>query len=204
VSNYLPSGVRCVRGRHQLAGPHGPTSRWHRGRVALRALPGVCERERSNACSPAFRHVGHGVLPLFSPPPHLPLPVMRVPQYTRQRLSQPDFGLRESILLPWYMALADQYLRTRFNSWAGNTSLLHHYERLAFAAVGVPACASPCVGVLVWFLLHRIGFTLAVLCAVRAYVGLQGESRFSRMVDPFRSKAYQAQLPSLGFRLAND
>jgi hypothetical protein len=35
-------------------------------------------------------------------------------------------------------------------------------------------------------------------------VPLQGENRFSRMVDPFRSKAYQQLLLARGFRLEAD
>ena len=54
-------------------------------------------------------------------------------QYTRQRTSKPDFGLREVILLPWYDELAKQYCATEFGGWAGNASLLHLYESMAYS-----------------------------------------------------------------------
>ncbi len=56
-------------------------------------------------------------------------------QFTPQRQSTPDFGLRESILLPWYEELAKQYLARPFGiPWAGNASLLALYEQLAYDA----------------------------------------------------------------------
>jgi hypothetical protein len=55
-------------------------------------------------------------------------------QYTRQRSSKPDYGLREAILLEWYRQLADQYCARPFDSWAGNATLLEVYEARAYAA----------------------------------------------------------------------
>jgi hypothetical protein len=55
------------------------------------------------------------------------------PQYTRQRISQPDFGLREDILLPWYHTLMQQYVARPFGSWSGNATLFVEYEASAKA-----------------------------------------------------------------------
>ncbi len=74
-------------------------------------------------------------------------------------MSKPNYGLREVIYLPWYTALADQYLSTPYGGWQGNATLLHVYEASSFQA---------------------------------------GESRFSRMVDGERSKAYIQQLVASG------
>lgn len=56
------------------------------------------------------------------------------PQYTKQRVSKPDYGLREDVLLPWYSALADQYVRSPLDSWKGNATLIALYDQLARAA----------------------------------------------------------------------
>ena len=56
-------------------------------------------------------------------------------QFTKQRNSKPDFGLREDILLPWYTELARQYTATPYGTpWAGNTTLLTEYESIAWHA----------------------------------------------------------------------
>ncbi|MDR3414459.1 MAG: hypothetical protein P4L87_26435, partial [Formivibrio sp.] len=54
------------------------------------------------------------------------------PQFTLQRQSSPDFGLREDILLPWYHAFADQYVRKPWGGWQGNATLLPLYESMAW------------------------------------------------------------------------
>ena len=122
---------------------------WWRPRVARSAVWSTCVWLRTISS-------GHSLAPA-----HVRLGL----QYTRQRIATPDHGLRESILLPWYTALADQYTTTAFGSWKGNASLLHLYETTAFAA---------------------------------------GENRFSRMIDPFRSRAYQDALAASGSALARD
>lgn len=43
-------------------------------------------------------------------------PTFCVPQYTRQRISKPDYGLREAIMLPWYKDLADQYMASPYGT----------------------------------------------------------------------------------------
>ncbi|MDR3740405.1 MAG: hypothetical protein P4L40_15435 [Terracidiphilus sp.] len=53
-------------------------------------------------------------------------------QFTTQRSSRPDFGLREDVLLPWYHAFTEQYTRVAWGQWAGNASLLALYEDMAW------------------------------------------------------------------------
>ncbi len=55
-------------------------------------------------------------------------------QYITQRDSAPDFGLIESVLLPWYTELAAQYTAAPYGGWAGNRSLLTQYEDMQAAA----------------------------------------------------------------------
>ena len=58
-------------------------------------------------------------------------------QYTQQRASKPDFGMRDETLLPWYHELARQYAplsRPYFTEWKGNVSLLRYYEEISFLA----------------------------------------------------------------------
>ena len=57
---------------------------------------------------------------------------MRGSQFTKQRISRPDYGLREDVLLPWYATFAAQYIATPYNSWTGNRSLIEQYESLAW------------------------------------------------------------------------
>ncbi len=69
------------------------------------------------------------------PPPTVPLaPPPSSPQFTPQRISKPDYGLREDVLLPWYAELGRQYTATPYNTWQGNDTLLYLYEASAFAA----------------------------------------------------------------------
>ena len=53
-------------------------------------------------------------------------------QYTRQRSSKPDFGLREEILLPWYHVFTRQYMASPYGEWGGNSTLLDVYKRIAW------------------------------------------------------------------------
>jgi hypothetical protein len=58
-------------------------------------------------------------------------------QFTRQRSSKPDWGLREAILLPWYTELAAQYLARPYGApWTGNSTLLASYEQRAWVRSG--------------------------------------------------------------------
>jgi hypothetical protein len=60
---------------------------------------------------------------------------LTVPQYTKQRVSRPDYGLREDVLLPWYRELARQYTAQPYGAhWAGNRTLIELYESLAWTA----------------------------------------------------------------------
>ena len=53
-------------------------------------------------------------------------------QYTRQRQSSPDYGLKEEILLPWYQILQSQYTAKPWNGWGeGNATLNAQYEQMA-------------------------------------------------------------------------
>jgi hypothetical protein len=49
-------------------------------------------------------------------------------QYTRQRISKPDYGLREAIMLPWYKDLADLYLASPYGM-QGLTSSRPGFQR---------------------------------------------------------------------------
>lgn len=51
-------------------------------------------------------------------------------QYTKQRHSPADWGLREDVLLPWYYELARQYTAAPYGGWQGNQSLLALYESM--------------------------------------------------------------------------
>lgn len=53
-------------------------------------------------------------------------------QFTKQRTSRPDFGLREDILMPWYTELMHQYTATPYGEWSGNKTLLDLYEHYAW------------------------------------------------------------------------
>ena len=56
-------------------------------------------------------------------------------QYTKQRVSRPDYGLREDVLLPWYTELARQYTAQPYGApWHGNRTLIRLYETLAWTA----------------------------------------------------------------------
>lgn len=54
--------------------------------------------------------------------------------YTKQRTASPKFGLHENILLPWYEQFTRQYRAAPYGEWAGNASLLRHYEQIALDA----------------------------------------------------------------------
>jgi hypothetical protein len=55
-------------------------------------------------------------------------------QFTKQRMGNVDYGLKEPILLPWYYILMQQYTAQPYGAWAGNTTLHHLYEQMAFDA----------------------------------------------------------------------
>ena len=58
---------------------------------------------------------------------------MFVLQYTLQRMSTPDFGLVEKVLLPWYNEFTRQYVNQAWGGWRGNASLFAQYQRIAWA-----------------------------------------------------------------------
>jgi hypothetical protein len=56
-------------------------------------------------------------------------------QFTLQRQSKPDWGLREDVLLPWYEEFTRQYVSRPYGDvWIGNITLFEWYEELAYHA----------------------------------------------------------------------
>ena len=109
---------------------------------SYRALPMLLPRPVRFECCPWAEEACTGLVVSLSSSakPHAlaltstSCPACPMVQYTRQRSSKPDYGLRDAILLKWYHMLAEQYCAQPYGSWTGNVSLLAAYEARAFAA----------------------------------------------------------------------